>query len=50
MLRGQQAMEWHFSNDEAILMGYCDSDWAGSSEDMKSTSGYLFSFGSGAFT
>ena len=38
------------SNDEAILMGYYNSDWASSSEDMKSIFGYLFSFGSGAFT
>ncbi|CAL2258258.1 unnamed protein product [Prunus armeniaca] len=26
------------------------SDWSGSEEDMKSTSGYAFSFGSGAFS
>ncbi|KAI5345334.1 hypothetical protein L3X38_013211 [Prunus dulcis] len=34
----------------ALLVGYCDSDWSGSEEDMKSTSGYAFSFGSGAFS
>ena len=29
------------------LHGYSDSDWAGCADDMRSTSGYLFSFGSG---
>ncbi|CAL9007544.1 unnamed protein product [Prunus brigantina] len=31
---------------EARLIGYCDSDWAGSEDDMKSTSGYAFNLGS----
>ena len=35
---------------KAVLMGYCDSDWGGSIEDSKSTSGYAFSFGSGVFS
>lgn len=30
------------------MIGYADSDWAGSVDDMKSTSGYVFSIGSGA--
>ncbi|KAF2325167.1 hypothetical protein GH714_024799 [Hevea brasiliensis] len=30
--------------------GYSDSDWAGSADDMKSTSGYCFNFGSGCFS
>ena len=30
------------------LSGYADSDWAGSVDDMKSTSGYVFTIGSGA--
>ncbi|CAN6718772.1 unnamed protein product [Malus baccata var. baccata] len=33
-----------------ILMGFCDSDWSGSEDDMKSTSGYAFTFGSGVFS
>jgi hypothetical protein len=32
------------------LQGYADSDWAGSCDDMKSTSGYCFSFGSRIFS
>ncbi|KAM2946602.1 hypothetical protein COP2_029388 [Malus domestica] len=34
----------------AILMGFCDNDWSGSEDDMKSTSGYAFTFGSGVFS
>ncbi|CAL2246009.1 unnamed protein product [Prunus armeniaca] len=30
----------------ATLIGYCDSDWAGSEDDRKSTSGYAFTLGS----
>ncbi|KAJ8769439.1 hypothetical protein K2173_002929 [Erythroxylum novogranatense] len=30
------------------LHGYSDSDWAGFIDDMKSTSGYCFTFGSGS--
>ncbi|KAB2608513.1 hypothetical protein D8674_011681 [Pyrus ussuriensis x Pyrus communis] len=35
---------------KACLIGFCDSDWGGSLEDSKSTSGYAFSFGSGVFS
>ncbi|KAM1033230.1 hypothetical protein ACFX2C_036800 [Malus domestica] len=31
------------------LIGYYDSDWAGSEDDMRSTSGYAFTLGSGMF-
>ncbi|KAM1079184.1 hypothetical protein ACFX2B_013776 [Malus domestica] len=33
-----------------ILVGFCDSDWGGSEDDMRSTSGYAFTFGSGVFS
>ncbi|XP_017973578.1 PREDICTED: uncharacterized mitochondrial protein AtMg00810 [Theobroma cacao] len=33
-----------------VLMRYCDSDWAGSLDDFKSTSGYCFSLGSAVFS
>ncbi|CAL8152562.1 unnamed protein product [Prunus armeniaca] len=33
---------------EAIIIGYCDSDWSGNQDDMRSTSSYAFSFGSRA--
>ena len=32
------------------LHGYTDADWAGSISDRRSTSGFMFSFGSGAVT
>ena len=32
------------------LLGYSDSDWGGCVDDSRSTSGYLFSLGSGFFT
>ncbi|KAL5730821.1 hypothetical protein ACHQM5_003612 [Ranunculus cassubicifolius] len=34
-------------NSEVKLLGFCDIDWAGSVDDMKSTSGYTFTVGSG---
>ena len=33
-----------------VLHGYSDSDWTGCVDDMQSTSGYCFSFGSGIFS
>lgn len=35
---------------ELMLHGFSDSDWVGSNDDMKSTSGYCFSIGSGFFS
>eukprot|EP00253_Pinus_taeda_P016542 PITA_16542 len=37
-------------SSDPILSGYIDSDWAGSVDDRKSTTGYVFSLGSGAVT
>ncbi|XP_070662512.1 secreted RxLR effector protein 161-like [Malus domestica] len=34
----------------AVLVGYYDSDWSGSEDDMRSTSGYAFNLGSGVFS
>ena len=41
---------WFTPSENGLLQGYCDSDWAGSVDDMKSTSGYVFSLGSGVFS
>ncbi|KAI5355814.1 hypothetical protein L3X38_008709 [Prunus dulcis] len=35
---------------EAMLVGYCDSDWLGCEDDMRSTSGYAFRLGLGVFS
>ena len=29
-------------NDDKMITGYSDADWAGDANDRKSTSGYLF--------
>ncbi|KAK5786807.1 hypothetical protein PVK06_041453 [Gossypium arboreum] len=40
-----------FSKAERLkLVGYTDSDWASSIDDMKSTSGYVFTLGSAIFS
>ena len=38
----------YFETDNFKLIGYIESDWAGSVDDRKSTSGYVFHLGSGA--
>lgn len=41
---------WYSSSSTFKLIGFTDSDWAGSLDDRKSTSGNCFSFGSGVVT
>ncbi|KAH7848490.1 hypothetical protein Vadar_003382 [Vaccinium darrowii] len=36
--------------EDSGSVGYCDSDWGGSFDDCKSTSGYVFSIGSGVIS
>jgi hypothetical protein len=46
-LRGSIAFGLKYSSSGGVLLhGYADSDWAESSVDQKSTSGYCFSLGS----
>ncbi|KAL8117737.1 hypothetical protein AgCh_015570 [Apium graveolens] len=40
----------YFKGEELKLISFYDSDWAGSRDDMKSTTGFVFSFDSGAFS
>ena len=40
---------WYGSGN-GKLEGFVDSDWAGSVDDSKSTTGYVFSLGSGVFS
>ena len=50
-LKGTQDYGVKFNKSQNFkLHGYSDSDWAGSFDDMKSTSGYCFTFGSGCFS
>ncbi|XP_043717605.1 secreted RxLR effector protein 161-like [Telopea speciosissima] len=41
---------WYKPTSDSRLYGYTDSDYAGSVDDMKSTSGYAFTLGSGIFS
>ncbi|KAL5731634.1 hypothetical protein ACHQM5_004343 [Ranunculus cassubicifolius] len=41
---------WYQPISDPRLYGYTDSDWAGSVDDMKSTSGHAFTIGSGIFS
>ncbi|XP_019053163.1 PREDICTED: uncharacterized protein LOC109114642 [Nelumbo nucifera] len=41
---------WYRVTHDSKLIGYTDSDWAGSVDDMKSTSVYAFTIGSGIFS
>lgn len=38
---------WYNYSSDLKLVGYSDSDWAGSADDMRSASGYAFFLGSG---
>ncbi|CAL2241191.1 unnamed protein product [Prunus armeniaca] len=50
-IQGTLSYGIEFTRDKnAVLIGFCDSDWAGSEDDSRSTSGYAFSFGSGIFS
>ena len=41
---------FYVADNTLELCGYTDVDWAGSTYDKRSTSGYIFSFGSVAIT
>ena len=40
----------YYASEHSDLVGYTDSNWAGSVDDRKSTSGYVFNMGSGAIS
>ncbi|KAI5317804.1 hypothetical protein L3X38_037511 [Prunus dulcis] len=50
-IQGTLSYGIEFTRDmNVVLIGFCDSDWAGSEDDSRSTSGYAFSFASRAFS
>src|SRR5438105_464361 len=38
----------HYSGDPAVLEGYSDSNWISDADEIKATSGYVFTLGGGA--
>ena len=49
-LQGTKFSIWYTTKTNSELLGYTDSDFAGSTDDMKSTSGHAFSLGLGMFS
>eukprot|EP00268_Persea_americana_P008859 TRINITY_DN13467_c1_g2_i1.p1 TRINITY_DN13467_c1_g2~~TRINITY_DN13467_c1_g2_i1.p1 ORF type:complete len:401 (+),score=79.48 TRINITY_DN13467_c1_g2_i1:1121-2323(+) len=48
-VKGSQSHGLHYyKNENPSLVGFCDSDWARSVDDCKSTLGYVFNIGSSA--
>jgi transposase InsO family protein len=46
-LQGTKELGTQYGLSSETLLGYSDSDWAGSKDDRKSTSGHIFLFGGG---
>lgn len=50
-LKGTQNLVIQFTRTTQVsLSGYSDSDWAGNIDDIRSTSGYVFTLGIGPFS
>lgn len=49
-LRG--TMDWclHFNKFLAVLEGFCDANWVTDNDEVSSTSGYVFTLGTGAIS
>jgi hypothetical protein len=47
-LCGTMSYEIHYSGHPAVLEGYSDVNWISDVDDIKATSGYVFTFGGGA--
>ncbi|KAK4286227.1 hypothetical protein QN277_002813 [Acacia crassicarpa] len=47
-LKKTQNFALHYEKYPAVLEGYCDANWITSSNDTRSTSGYVFTLGGGA--
>eukprot|EP00253_Pinus_taeda_P028326 PITA_28326 len=49
-LYGLKQAPWACVEASPLLVGFTDSDWAGDPDDRKSTTGYVFTLGSGPIT
>jgi hypothetical protein len=47
-LLGTKSYGLHYSGDPAVLEGYSDSNWISDADEIKATSGYVFTLGGGA--
>jgi hypothetical protein len=47
-LCGTVSYEIHYLGHHAVLKGYSDTNWISNVDDIKATSGYMFTFGGGA--
>ena len=47
-LKGTFDVKLFLGGANIVLNGYCDADYAGDTNDCKSTTGYMFKVGSGA--
>ena len=47
-LKGTMDYEIHYTGYPRVLEGYSDSNWISDTEEIKATSGYVFTLGSGA--
>ena len=47
-LKGTMDYEIHYTGYPRVLEGYSDSNWISDTDEIKATSGYVFTFGSGA--
>jgi hypothetical protein len=47
-LKGTKNLAIHYSGHPAVIEGFSDSNWISDSDDMKATSGYVFTLAGGA--
>jgi hypothetical protein len=47
-LRGTTAFGIHYTGYPSVLEGYSDSNWISDADEIKATSGYIFTLGGGA--
>jgi hypothetical protein len=47
-LKGTENYGLHYSGSPSVLEGYCDANWISDADEMKATTGYVFTLGGGA--
>jgi hypothetical protein len=46
-LKGTMSYDIHYTRYLRVLEGYSDSNWISNADELKATSGYVFSLGGG---